>query len=770
MREPGTIANGVLFGSGGYLYLAEGDHAVLDYVLGRKQVSESSKANFHKNIIFRESCLRARNIPYLHCISPDKHSVVTESFPFIAKCVLGDVYRNRDPEAARHILYPRELLQLLGEPAFLKTDTHTTDAATIVVASAIVERLTGKSQDEMCRKLRGELHMKRDWTGDLGGRFSPPLSEDRVMSELPQEILWFHNELSGGNNGITDIYFNPVALYKKRILVFGDSFGREYVRFLSRFFEESIFLRTAFFHEELLDSLTPDYVVTQNVERYLNSCRSDYERPSYFMYPHFSGTAYAPSSEFAEVFSAALSGGRISLQQTAARVASTPELIFRVDELTGGYLSGWARGGAKPVELEVFVNSHHLTSGVANWYRRDLDTAGIGHGRYGYAFQFPPPGLQLNDVVTIVERGTRRTLWSGKVDKPRHPGLDAAYDLASAWTEPPEPVWRVAFDGDDTSVTCNGFLIPTGGTESSDVRVFDKETGEVIPSASGPLTDAANYNWFLERDVCHLVCKVPRLKRRQLLTVAPESDFQFVAIPSAADFAEFRFAGDDRAARVAGGSNKLIGFACGGLTSALQLKGIVKRLKGLPAKPKILDWGCGAARVCQILAREEPNWQIYGADVDTVNIDWCKDNLSHLMPFELIGRLPPTSYPKGTFDVIYGISIITHLTEQIRNSWLAELARLTKRGGYCILTFGSPFYLLSGGLHHAVLPQYQEFQKRGIIDAQRDGNLGPEFADYYRTTVNTLANLESAVENWFEVLENHPLAVVYQDTTILRRR
>src|SRR5262249_31150486 len=146
-------------------------------------------------------------------------------------------------------------LRAQKNPAFLKTDTHMTDAGTIVTVAAIVERLTGEPQARMSQILQSEAPVQSEWIGDLGSRFSPPLSEIRFNSPLKRNIAWFHNEMGGGQNGITDLYVNPAAVYAKRIVVFGDSFGREYTRFLTRFFTESIFLRTPFLHEELLDSL-----------------------------------------------------------------------------------------------------------------------------------------------------------------------------------------------------------------------------------------------------------------------------------------------------------------------------------------------------------------------------------------------------------------------------------------------------------------------------------------------------------------------------------
>src|SRR5262249_32802344 len=115
------------------------------------------------------------------------------------------------------------------------------------------------------------------------------------------------NNVSGGNNGIIDIIFRNEPYYQKRLLVFGDSFGRGLAAVLSHFFSETIFLRTPFFHREIFEQIGPDYVITQNVERYLSFCQADDMRPSFFMYPYLGKGVYAPTREFCEAFSAVLS-------------------------------------------------------------------------------------------------------------------------------------------------------------------------------------------------------------------------------------------------------------------------------------------------------------------------------------------------------------------------------------------------------------------------------------------------------------------------------
>ena len=101
---------------------------------------------------------------------------------------------------------------------------------------------------------------------------------------------------------------------------------------------------------------------------------------------------------------------------------------------------------------------------------------------------------------------------------------------------------------------------------------------------------------------------------------------------------------------------------------------------------KVLDWGCGPGRVIRHLPEVvgEEN-EYHGTDYNAGSIQWCKDNLSGIQfnCNSLEARLP---YEDGYFDVIYGISIFTHMSEQLHHDWYLELYRILKPGGIMFLT------------------------------------------------------------------------------------
>ena len=81
-----------------------------------------------------------------------------------------------------------------------------------------------------------------------------------------------------------------------------------------------------------------------------------------------------------------------------------------------------------------------------------------------------------------------------------------------------------------------------------------------------------------------------------------------------------------------------------------------------------------------------PSAKLYGTDIDEWAIHWCRDNLDHACNFTSNKQWPPLSYRDGFFDLVYSVSVFTHLPEDMQFAWLAELRRVAKEGSYLLLT------------------------------------------------------------------------------------
>jgi SAM-dependent methyltransferase len=94
---------------------------------------------------------------------------------------------------------------------------------------------------------------------------------------------------------------------------------------------------------------------------------------------------------------------------------------------------------------------------------------------------------------------------------------------------------------------------------------------------------------------------------------------------------------------------------------------------------RILDFGCGCGRMLRWWA-DLPATSVHGCDYNRELVDWCNGNLgfSAVLGNELC---PPLPYDDRSFDLLYALSIFTHLTSELAESWLAEMHRVLKPGG-----------------------------------------------------------------------------------------
>jgi ubiquinone/menaquinone biosynthesis C-methylase UbiE len=119
--------------------------------------------------------------------------------------------------------------------------------------------------------------------------------------------------------------------------------------------------------------------------------------------------------------------------------------------------------------------------------------------------------------------------------------------------------------------------------------------------------------------------------------------------------------------------------------TALWLKGYFEKYIDVENN-NILDWGCGPGRVIRHLPEViGKNCRFFGTDYNCESIEWCKTNLKTIS-FNLNPLSAELPYSDGFMDIIYGISVFTHLSEQMHYSWYKELTRVLKPGGIILVT------------------------------------------------------------------------------------
>jgi SAM-dependent methyltransferase len=101
---------------------------------------------------------------------------------------------------------------------------------------------------------------------------------------------------------------------------------------------------------------------------------------------------------------------------------------------------------------------------------------------------------------------------------------------------------------------------------------------------------------------------------------------------------------------------------------------------------RVLDFGCGSARVLRHFAPRAGESEFYGCDIDEPTIGWNKANLSPPFQFLVNELAPPLALVDGSLDLIWAMSVFTHMAESW-SAWLLELHRLLAPGGILIASF-----------------------------------------------------------------------------------
>jgi SAM-dependent methyltransferase len=208
------------------------------------------------------------------------------------------------------------------------------------------------------------------------------------------------------------------------------------------------------------------------------------------------------------------------------------------------------------------------------------------------------------------------------------------------------------------------------------------------------------------------------------------------------------------------------------------LHDITTALAGIGAKvgdfAKILDFGCGCARVLRWLPQEAPASQIHGCDIDEQAIAWCQANLP-AMTFATNGAEPPLPYADETFDLVLNHSVFTHIDERMQDLWLAELRRVLKPAGIALLSVHGPFAF--GLTEHAsrfegdmATIMRREIERDGILYMTSDSYVGSSFPSYYHTTFHAPWYVFEHWSQWFSVRAYLPRAdLSFQDIILLQR-
>jgi SAM-dependent methyltransferase len=105
----------------------------------------------------------------------------------------------------------------------------------------------------------------------------------------------------------------------------------------------------------------------------------------------------------------------------------------------------------------------------------------------------------------------------------------------------------------------------------------------------------------------------------------------------------------------------------------------------------ILDWGCGCGRILRHWDRL-PETRIHGCDINPKMVGWCDANLD-FAEVALNELSPPLPYDDSAFDLVYALSVLTHLPADLQHAWVTDCLRVLRPGGFLLFSTMGEHYL-----------------------------------------------------------------------------
>jgi len=174
-----------------------------------------------------------------------------------------------------------------------------------------------------------------------------------------------------------------------------------------------------------------------------------------------------------------------------------------------------------------------------------------------------------------------------------------------------------------------------------------------------------------------------------------------------------------------------------------------------------LDFGSGAGRIARWISKEIRPEALYCVDTDAGAIAWARRRLP-IAEFRESGAAPPLAFSQATMDVIYTVSVLTHMDESQNLEWLTEFRRLLRPGGLLLVSSHGPE--LTFTRPDLTVEQHETLGRRGFLFAPGDSGFNED------TAFHTWDYMTAAWRSLFEPLAYVPFGLTrFQDLSVWRR-
>jgi len=115
-------------------------------------------------------------------------------------------------------------------------------------------------------------------------------------------------------------------------------------------------------------------------------------------------------------------------------------------------------------------------------------------------------------------------------------------------------------------------------------------------------------------------------------------------------------------------------------------KSLYEQQRGpLAAAERVLDFGCGWARILRFFLKDLDAGRLWGIDTREAMVELCRRTIPGAH-FERAGPWPPAPLDAASVDFVYAFSVFSHLSEEMHTAWLEEFHRILKPGGLLIVS------------------------------------------------------------------------------------
>ena len=170
-------------------------------------------------------------------------------------------------------------------------------------------------------------------------------------------------------------------------------------------------------------------------------------------------------------------------------------------------------------------------------------------------------------------------------------------------------------------------------------------------------------------------------------------------------------------------------------------------------KPKVLDFGAGVGRTLQYFAHNNNAYALYACDVDSSASAYLLKAFPDVKTY-CSQYVPPLVYQSNYFDIVYSVSIWTHLPLNSQEPWLDEIYRILKPGGIALLTTIGTYGFKKGTHLQSFNYSIEELVDKGIkyCEYENKDNI-PGTGESYGATYQTIDYTKNNWNKKFTILD-----------------